>query len=108
LASASGWVYASITAASAVVTDVLVGGVVRYSNNTNFVVGDAVADITADTNDAIILFDFKTDQMDGGGGYNWMSLDSDEGAIGNALVANMLYMPYGAKHSGLIHPSAIA
>lgn len=108
LAAASGWVYATITETDAVVTDVLVGGVVRKSRNANFVVGDAVVDITADSNDAIIVFDVKSSDMDGGGGYNWLSLDSEGDAVGNALVLNILYIPYGRKNSDLAPISNIA
>lgn len=108
LAAAAGWVYATITEASNVVLDVLVGGVVRKSRNANFVVGDAVVDITSDINDSLIVFDVKSSDLDGGAGYKWFSVESVGNAVGNALICNILYIPYGVKNGELNPPNIIA
>lgn len=108
LAAASGWVYATVIPTDAIVTDVLVGGVVKQSSNSSFVVGAAVVDITSDTNDALIVFDIKASDLDGGNGYKWFSMNSAGAAIGNALLLNVLYIPYGAKYGGLLPPNIIA
>lgn len=107
-ASGSGWAVADVTPTDSIVTDVLVGGTVVQSNNSGFVAGDAVVDMLTDINDSIIVLDVKSADMDGGGGYNWLSCNSDGNAVGNALVANILYIPYGRKSSNLAPPSVIA
>lgn len=101
LAAASGWVYGKIGTPVDTIDLVNVGGTVVASRNAAFAVGAAIADIVSDTNDAIIVFDIPSSSLDGGGGYNWFSMNSEGDAIGNALVLNVLYIPYGAKLESL-------
>jgi len=108
LAAAQGWVYATVTPTDAIVTDVLVGGLVKFSSNATYVPGAALVDIVSDTNDAIIVFDIKASDLDGGNGYRWFSMNSAGAAIGNALLINVLYIPYASKYGGLLPPNIIA
>ena len=108
LASAAGWVYATVTETDAIVTDVLVGGVVVRSNHASFTVGAAVVDMLTDINDSIIVFDIKSSALDANNGYKWFSVNSEGDAVGNALVLNVLYIPYGAKNGDLLPRLLIA
>lgn len=100
LAAATGFVSAVLPTPASTIDLVNVGGTVVASRNASYAIGDALADIVTDTNDAIVVFDIKSDSLDGGGGYKWFSMNSEGDAIGNALVCNVLYIPYGNKAGG--------
>lgn len=108
LTSPAGWVYAEVTPVDTLTLDVLVGGVVKASQSSAFVVGDAIVDMLTDINDSLIVVDVKSSDLDGGGGYPWFSVNSDGNAVGNALIANTLYIPYGAKFGTRVPRSVVA